>query len=321
MDELRPTESNSNDTLYRSLSAARIKEFVIQSLLFFCALLSVLVTAGIIIVLFKEAVFGKDAFFREISFWRFITDLEWGPRWGSGYGILPLLNGTLLVTAIAALIGVPIGLTSAIYLSEYATPASRDRIKPTLEILAGVPTIVYGFFAVTFVTPFVLRPIFSGIFGLDVGDTNILSAGIIVGLMIIPMVSSLSEDVLQAVPKGLREAGYALGATKFEVSTKIVVPAALSGILAAILLAISRAIGETMAVALAAGSTPNLVLNPLQQGQTMTAFIMTTAGGENGPGTIPYQSMYAVGLALFSITLLMNILSQAILNRFREEYQ
>ena len=314
------TSSSKRLPLQKTFSTARLKESFVKFALFSCAFISVLVTAGIVFVLLNEAIFLEDSFFRKVPLWNFLTDLRWAPQQGVGFGIWPLLSGTLLITGIAASIGLPIGLMSAIYLSEYASPRTRTILKPMLEILAGIPTVVYGFFALVFITPFLIKPFFSGVLGFDVEQFNALSAGIVVGIMIIPMISSLSEDVLRAVPRGLREAGYALGATKFDVSMKIVVPAALSGILASFLLAISRAIGETMAVAIAAGSQARLTLNPLQGSETITAYIVNIAKGDAAVGSIEKQSLYALALSLFVITLIMNMLSQKILNRFREVY-
>jgi phosphate transport system permease protein len=290
-----------------------VGEALIQGALFLCAALSILTTAAIIFVLLREAI----EFFREVS----IVDYAFGTEWSAlieprSFGVLPLVWGTLMVAGIAALIALPIGLGAAVYLSEYASTRLRDILKPTLEILAGVPTIVYGFFAVNWVTPQLQR-----IFGDDVSFFNAASAGIVVGIMVIPMVSSLSEDAMHAVPSSLREGAYGLGGTKFEVSTRIVIPAALSGIVASFILAISRAVGETMAVVLAAGSTPNLGLDPFQSFQTMTAFIVQVALGDAAAGTIEYQSLFAVGITLFLMTLLMNVLSQLLLARFRDVYQ
>lgn len=312
-------------SLKRSFSLLRAKEQAIQAFLFLCALLSVVTTAGIIFVLVTESVVGlpqEPAFFQKVSLEEFLTDTRWTPQYAEKhFGILPLLCGTLLVAGIAAVIGLPIGLASAVYLSEYSTPRFRQIVKPVLEILAGIPTVVYGYFALVFITPYVLRPIFQTLLGFDVSVFNAASAGIVVGIMIIPMISSLSEDVLRAVPQSLREAGYALGSTKFDVSTRIVVPSALSGILASFLLAISRAVGETMAVTIAAGQKPNLTLNPFDSIETMTAYIVNVSRGDTPVGTIEYKSLYAVALVLFLMTLAMNILSQFILRRFREVYQ
>lgn len=235
------------------------------------------------------------------------------------FGILPLIWGTAVIAVGSSLIALPIGLLSAIYLSEYAHKRVRAFLKPTLELLAGVPTIVYGYLAISLVTP-ALKAIFEPM-GITVNTFNAMSACIVVGVMIIPMVSSLSEDVLSAVPRGLREAGYGLGATKFEVSTRIVLPAGLSGVVASFILAISRAIGETMAVVLAAGSQPSMSLNPLRSIETMTAYIVAVTSGENSAGTPKNLSLYAVGLALFFLTLILNILSGLVLRRYREAYQ
>ena len=303
----------------------RLKEQVIEGLLLLCALVSVATTLGIILVLVSESVVslsGEQAFFQVVSPWEFFTGTQWSPQFSDKhFGVLPLLCGTLLVAGIAALTGLPIGMLAAIYLSEYASPKVRNTVKPFLEILAGIPTVVYGYFALEFVTPFVIKPIFTGLFGLDVDTFNALSAGLVVGIMIIPMVCSLSEDALRAVPRTLREAGYALGSTKFDVSVKIVVPAATSGIIASFLLAISRAIGETMAVVIAAGQNPVMTLNPLRSIQTMTAFMVNISLGDTPAGSIEYKSLYAVGLTLFCMTLVMNILSQKVMHHFREVYQ
>jgi phosphate transport system permease protein len=290
-----------------------VVETAIHAVLFLCAALSVVTTLAIIYVLLDEAI----GFFREVSMFEYAFGTEWSaliePR---SFGVLPLVWGTVMVAGIAAVIALPIGLGAAIYLSEYATANVRDVLKPTLEVLAGVPTIVYGFFAVNWVTPQLQR-----LFGDDVSFFNAASAGIVVGIMVIPMVSSLSEDAMHAVPASLREGAYGLGGTKFEVSTRIVVPAALSGIVASFILAISRAVGETMAVVLAAGSTPNLALDPFESFQTMTAFIVQVALGDAEAGTIEYQALFAVGITLFLMTLAMNVLSQALLARFRDVYQ
>lgn len=279
-----------------------------------CALVTVLTTAGIIAVLGGETIhFFQTAKIGPLSF-LFGTDVD-----PLHFGILPLIWGTFVVAAGSSLIALPIGLLSAIYLSEYAPRRLRSTLKPALELLAGVPTIVYGYFALLVVTPglrLVLKP-----FSVHVDTFNALSACIVVGVMIIPMVSSLSEDVLSAVPRSLREAAYGLGATKFEVSTRVVLPAALSGVVASFILAISRAIGETMAVVLAAGRQPNLSLNPLKSVETMTAYIVAVVGGEAAPGTAKNLSLFAVGMVLFLITLLLNILSGLVLRRYREVYQ
>jgi len=303
-------------------------ERVVQSALFLCAAVSVLTTACIIFVLLGNAVYAPGqatAFFEEVSLWQFLTETHWKPgdpaAESSHFGILPLLCGTMMVAVIASLISVPIGLGAAIYLSEYARPRERAIVKPILEILAGIPTIVYGFFALHFITPWILQPLFRNVFGVEVGIFNVLSAGIVVGIMVIPMIASLSEDVLRSVPGSLREAAYALGGTRFDVSMKVVVPAALSGILAAFLLAFSRAIGETMAVTIAGGHRVMATLNPLEEARTMTAFMVHQSFGDESADSIQYMSIYAVGMALFVITLSINLVSQWILRRFREVYQ
>ncbi len=290
-------------------------------MLFLCALMSVITTVSIIFVLLQESVFslsGDKAFFQQVPFWDFLTGTEW--EWEEDkYGILPLLTATMMVTGIAALIGLPLGIASAIYLSEYASPRVRGIIKPVLEILAGIPTVVYGYFALVFVTPYVIEPFFERLLGFEVEVYNAAAAGTVVGIMIIPMVSSLSEDALRAVPRSLREAGYALGSTKFDVSVRIVVPAAFSGIVASFLLAISRAIGETMAVTIAAGNNPRLTADPFDSIQTMTAYIVSVMGGDVAYDLI-YKSLYAVALCLFTVTLVMNIISQRVMRRYREVY-
>jgi phosphate transport system permease protein len=315
-------------SLARQVTWQTVRELLIRWVLFACAGLSVLTTLAIIAVLFSEAVFSltpHKAFFQQVSVWEFLTETRWTPDFdGEGqqhYGILPLALGTLQITVLSGLVGLPIGLLAAIYLSEYAAPRTRAVLKPVLELLAGVPTIVYGYFALKFITPYVLRPVFQDWLGFNVDTFNALSGGIVVGIMIMPMVCSLSEDVLRAVPQSLREAGYALGSTRFDVSVRIVVPSALSGILASFILALSRAIGETMAVAIASGQQAQLTLNPLSQIQTMTAFIVNVMKGDVPPGSTLETSIYAVALVLFAVTLTLNVISQMILRRFREVYQ
>jgi phosphate transport system permease protein len=304
--------------LQRALTITRVKERVIYGALFVCAGLSVVTTVAIIAVLATETV----NFFRQVSVIEFFTGTQWTPQFeAQHFGVLPLLCGTTLITAIAMVVGLPIGVGSAVYLSEYSSPRTRAIIKPTLEILAGIPTVVYGFLALVILTPYVIRPIFQDLLGFEVSVYNAASAGITIGILTIPTIASLSEDVLRAVPSGLREGGYALGATKFDVSVRIVLPAAASGIMASFLLAVSRAIGETMIVAIAAGQSPRLTLNPFQSVQTMTAFIVNVSLGDTPAGTIEYTSLYAVAMSLFLITLAMNVLSQFVLQRFREEYQ
>jgi phosphate transport system permease protein len=287
-------------------------ERLIGAALFLCSVVSILTTVGIVAVL----VYESTAFFRQVSIIEFLTGRQWTPMFiEQHFGVLPLLAGSLLIAFFAAIVALPVGLAAAIYLSEYASDGVRKVLKPVLEILAGIPTVVYGFFALTFVTP-IIRSIWPGT---DV--YNALSASIVVGIMIIPMVSSLSEDAMSAVPRVLREGAYALGATKFEVATRTVVPAALSGIIASFILAVSRAIGETMIVTIAAGGQANLTLNPLRSVQTMTAYIAQTATGELAHGSVEYQTIFAVGLTLFAITLIMNILSIFLLRRYREVYE
>lgn len=302
----------------------RIREQTIELSLFACALVSIITTIGIVLVLVSESVYslaGEKAFFQAVSPWEFFFGTQWAPQFDDKhFGVLPLICGTFMVAGIAALTGLPLGLLGAVYLSEYARPAVRRTVKPFLEILSGIPTIVYGYFALEFLTPMILKPVFQGVLGWDVEGFNALSAGIVVGVMIIPMVCSISEDSLRAVPRSLREAGYALGSTRFDVSAKIVVPAAMSGIIASFLLATARAIGETMAVVIAAGNSPTLTLNPLKSMQTMTAFMANISGGDTPAGSIEYKSLYAVGLTLFCMTLLMNILAQWVTRRFREVY-
>lgn len=284
---------------------------MIRIIFFLCAIISIFTTVAILFTLIFQAL----SFFNEISVWEFLTGTRWTPILKPrAYGVLPLVSGTLLVTVIAAAVALPVGLFAAIFLSEYAPDKIRRILKPILEILAGIPTVVYGYFALTFVTP-QLQVIFP-----DLLVFNALSAGLVMGLMIIPMVSSLSEDAMLSVPRSLREAAYALGATRFEVSLKIVVPAALSGIISAFILAISRAIGETMLVTIAAGATPRLTLNPLESVQTMTAYIVQLSLGEAAVGSLEYNTIFAVGLVLFAMTLIMNLLGFWVVRRFREAY-
>ncbi|WP_296979238.1 phosphate ABC transporter permease subunit PstC [Thermobacillus sp. ZCTH02-B1] len=280
-------------------------------LLGLCASVSIITSVGIVYTLVSETIF----FFRDVPIVEFLTGTRWSPLFEpKSFGILPLLAGTLLITVIACAVAMPVGLASAIYLSEYAPRRMRNVVKPILEVLAGVPTIVYGYFALSFMTP-IVRAIFP-----ETGIFNALSAGIVVGIMIIPMVTSLSEDAMNAVPKSLRDGAYALGATRFESALKIVLPAALSGIVASFVLAFSRAVGETMIVTVAAGATPNLTVNPLESIQTMTAYIVQVSLGDTQRGSIEYGSIFAVGTALFVITLLLNLLAQYVAGKFREEY-
>jgi len=294
-------------------ASRQTSERVIGAVLWTCGALSLLTTIGIILVLVQQAF----VFFSRVP----ITDFLFGTTWTALfktplYGVLPLVGGTLLITLIAMCVAIPLGLMSAMFLSEYAAPRVRDILKPSLELLAGIPTIVYGFFAVTFIRPHVLRPIFA-----EIGPFSALAAGIAVGIMTIPLVASLSEDAMRAVPRSLREGAYALGGTKLEVSWQIVVPAAISGIIASFILAMSRAVGETMIVALAAGSKPQLTANPLEPMQTMTGFIVQAFSGDMVVGTPPYLSLFAVGLLLFVLTFALNWLSQWVVGRFREAYE
>jgi phosphate transport system permease protein len=294
-----------------SVLFTRFKDYIIPKLLFICALTSILVTFGIVFTLLSESIH----FFGQVSIVEFLTNPKWTPLFEPrNFGVLPLVLGSLLVAFIASCVAIPIGLASAIFLSEYAPDRLRRIIKPILEVLAGVPTIVYGFFAITFVTP-ILR-----FFIPELGFFNALSAGIVVGIMIIPMIASLSEDAMSAVPRVIREGAYALGATRLEVAIKIVVPGALSGIIASFVLAISRAIGETMIVTIAAGAMPNLTFNPLEPVQTLTAYIVQVSLGDTPFGSISYYTIYAVGMTLFVMTFVMNIIAGWLSKRFREEY-
>lgn len=289
----------------------RLTEKLVPTFLFSSSLLTVLTTVGIVLVLLSETVH----FFAEVSLIEFLTGTKWTPQFADKhFGILPLLNGTLLITAIASLVALPIGLCTAIYLSEYAPEKVRKWVKPVLEVLAGVPTIVYGYFALTFVTPLIREFIPS------TSVYNALSASLVVGVMILPMVASLSEDAMLAVPRSLRDCAYALGATRFEVATRVVVPAALSGIVASFVLALSRAIGETMIVTIAAGALAQITLNPLESVQTMTAFIVNISLGDVQPGSIESRSIFAVGMTLFVMTLALNLIAQFISRRYKEEY-
>ncbi|TRM11453.1 phosphate ABC transporter permease subunit PstC [Lentibacillus cibarius] len=289
----------------------RILEKVVPVFFLLCAIISVLTTIGIILTLLVETI----TFFNRVSFGEFITGTEWWPFGeNASYGILPLISGTLLITGIAMIVALPIGLASAIYLSEFASPKVRKVVKPVLEVLAGIPTIVYGFFALTFVTP-ILQLVID-----DLPIFNALSPGIVVGIMIIPMIASLSEDAMSSVPNHMREGALALGSTRLEVALKVVVPAALSGIIGSFLLGISRAIGETMIVSVAAGSTPKLTTDVTESIQTMTSYIVQVTLGDASYGSTIYYSIYAVGMTLFVFTLIMNLLSQYISSRFKEDY-
>ena len=287
-------------------------EDVIKGVLALCALVSVATTIGIVVALLEPAL----EFFREVSVREFFTTTRWAPLFEpASFGVLPLLNGTFLVTAIACVLCMPFGLGAAIYLSEYARPRVRKTLKPALEVLAGIPTVVFGFFALTFVTPLFRSA------GLDVEIFNALSAGLVMGVMLIPTVASLSEDAMTAVPQSIRDGAYALGSNRLQVSTRIVVPAAISGIVASYVLAISRAVGETMIVLIAAGQLPRMTFDPTLAIQTMTAFIAATGTGDVPRGTVDYHTIFAVGLTLFVITFAMNIVSIRLVRRYREVYE
>ena len=308
----RPSGGNGPDAAAALRRRRHGRERIIGAVLVAFSAVSILTTVGIVAVLVTESA----AFFAHVLPLDFFFGTQWTPLFRpQSFGVLPLLLGSILVAAGAALVALPIGLASAIYLSEYAPERVRAVVKPVLEILAGIPTVVYGYFALTFVTP-LLRTVWP-----QTDIFNGASAAIVMGIMIIPLVSSLSEDAMSAVPRQLREGAYALGATRYEVATRTVVPAALSGIIASFILAISRAIGETMIVTIAAGATPSMSLNPLRAVQTMTAYIAQTSMGEAAHGSVEYQTIFAVGLALFGITLLMNVISIFVLRKYREVYE
>ena len=292
-------------------SGAKWGEFLIKFWLWLCAGLSLVTTVAIIILLIVESV----KFFTNVSPLEFFFGTRWVPLMQpSSFGVLPLLWGTIQITLGAAVIAIPLGLASAIYLSEYASDRMRAWLKPILELLAGIPTVVYGYFALTFVTPMLKT------FIPDIQVFNALSGAIVVGIMILPTIATLSDNALRAVPVSLRQAAYALGATSYEVTTRVVVPAGLSGVIASFLLGISRAIGETMAVTIAAGQTPNLSFSMLESIQTITAYIVQVSLGDTPSGGVAYQTLFAVAALLFFITLVINVISQWILSRFREVY-
>ena len=289
----------------------RPHEIVTYWVLFLCALFTIFTTTAIVLVLLGEGAL----FFREVPVSDFLGDTVWDPNIADRFGIWPLVTGTLLVTVVALAVALPLGLGAAVYLSEYASPRARRVLKPALEVLAGVPTVVYGFFALNAVTP-VIRFFFP-----EAQIFNALSGGLVMGVMIIPTIASLSEDAMTAVPRSLREGAYGLGATKRVVATRIVIPSAFSGIAAATILGISRAVGETMIVTIAAGSTPNLTVNPLESIQTMTAAIAQKALGESSQGTVDFYSIFAVAFALFVLTLALNLISAGLVRRFRKGYE
>ncbi len=288
-----------------------VRERAIETLLFLAAFSSVAITLGIVGVLVAESA----AFFEHVPLWSFLTDTQWTPLFDDAhYGILPLLAGTLVTTAIALVVAIPVGTITAIYLSEYAAHRTREIVKPILELLSAVPTVVYGYFALLFVTP-LLQTILP-----DLPGFNMLSAGLVIGVMIIPYVSSVSEDAIRAVPMHIREGSYAMGATRLQTSLRVVVPSAFSGIAAAYILGISRAIGETMVVAIAAGMQPNLTWNPMEPAATITAYIVQVSLGDLPHGTVGYQTIFAAGLTLLLITLVFNVAGYWLRKRFREVY-
>ncbi len=293
-------------------SEMRIKEKIIEGLLLLSAAISILTTFGILYVLISDSY----PFFQKVSLLEFFTDTQWTPLFADKhFGILPLVAGTLLTSGIAIAVALPIGLTIAIYLNEYASPGFRKVIKPILEILATIPTVVYGFFALVVITPYLQN------FFPEMGGFNALSPGIVMGIMIIPLISSMSEDALYAVPKSLREASYGMGATRLQTSFRVLVPAASSGIIVSTILAISRAVGETMIVAIAAGQQPNLTANPLEPVETITTYIVQVSLGDVVQGSLEYQTIFAAGITLFALTFVLNNISFYFKKRFREKYE
>ncbi|HEX8120594.1 MAG TPA: phosphate ABC transporter permease subunit PstC [Solirubrobacteraceae bacterium] len=293
---------------------ARRGEQAVKGLLFLAAILSVVTTTGIVVSLVE----GTVEFFGEVPVGDFLFGTEWSPLFSDPeFGVVPLITGTLLITAVAMVVAIPLGLGAAVYLAEYATPRVRRAVKPVLELLAGVPTIVFGFFALTFFTPNVLRDVL----GADVQIFNALAAGVIMGFMVVPTIASISEDAMSAVPASLREGAFGLGASKLQVSSRVVFPAALSGIVASIVLGISRAIGETMIVLIAAGQVPNLTADPRESVETMTTFIAATTKGDVATGSIGYKTIFAVGTTLFLLTLVMNAISIRFVRRWRQVYE
>ncbi|MBX9961882.1 MAG: phosphate ABC transporter permease subunit PstC [Burkholderiales bacterium] len=304
-----------SDRLHRRASR-HVKERVIETILFLSALFSVFVTLGIVWVLLSESI----VFFQHVSVWDFLTDTQWTPLFDDDhYGIMVLLSGTLVSSAVALAVAIPLGTTIAIYLSEFAPFSLREVAKPFLELLGGVPTVVYGYFALLYVTP-ALQYLALTLFGYNLPGFNLLSAGLVMGIMIIPYVSSVSEDAMRSVPMSMREGSYAMGATRFQTAVRVVTPAAFSGIAAAYILGISRAVGETMILAVAAGMQPNLTWNPLEPAATITAFIVQVALGDLPHGSIGYQTIFAAGLTLMIITLGFNILGHLLRRKFRQAY-
>lgn len=312
MNTLPETWAPATANQARLRKKARLGEQTIQVLLAACALVTVATTLGIIWTLASETFL----FFQKVSIFEFLSDTQWTPLFTiKHFGIWPLLTATLLAAVIATLVGGPLGLLAAIWLSEYAPDKARRVVKPVLEMLAGIPTVVYGYFALLFVTPFLQR------FLSDMSVFNAISPGIVMGIMILPLVASMSEDAMTAVPRSLREAAYALGATRMEVVRRVVLPASASGVIAAFILAVSRAIGETMIVAIAMGQQPNFTLNPLVPMETMSAFIVQISLGDTPHGTLEYQTIFAVGTTLFVMTLILNVISHLIVRHFREVYE
>jgi len=298
-------------------ASPRHGEKVIIGLLASCAAISLLTTTAIVVSLLIPSL----EFFGEVPIGDFLLGTDWGPTFNPpGFGVLPIVVGTLSITFWSLLFAIPIGIGSALYLSEYASRRTRKRVKPILEILAGVPTVAFGFFALVFITP-LMQDVWPGLLGGGPGIFSALAGGLAIGLLIVPIIATVSEDAMTAVPRGLRDGAYALGATRAKVATRVVLPAALSGVVAAVILAASRAIGETMVVLLAAGNTPNLTFNPIEPIQAMTAFIATTATGDIATGTITYKTVFAVAMLLFVMTLAMNVISNRIVRRYREVYE
>ncbi len=309
------TDPGSMNEALKKRHFGRPGESVIMGVLTLCAAVSLVTTVLIVGVLVRESA----TFFEEVSFQEFFLETEWQPLFEPiSFGIWELVAGTLMVTFWALLLAVPLGLATAVYLSEYAHPNTRKVLKPILEALAGVPTVVYAYFALTFVTQDVLRPTFGAE---QVSVFNALSASVMLAVMILPTIASISEDAMANVPRDLREAAYGLGSTRLEVAIRVVFPAALSGIIAAILLAIARVVGETMIVAIAAGSTPQLTVNPFEGVQTMTGFMLQVGLGDAARGTVDYQALFAVGMMLFLITLAFNVAAYFFVRRYREEYE
>lgn len=317
MSELTLQKSGLRSRLILKRSPiTKAREKVIETLLFLAAASSVLITLGIVGVL----VFESLSFFQNVSLWTFLTDTQWTPLFEDAhYGIMPLVAGTLVTTVVALLVAIPLGTIAAIYLSEYAPYALREAVKPMLELLSAVPSVVYGYFALLVVSP-ALQWVSSTLTETEIPAFSMLSAGLVMGVMIIPYVSSISEDAMRSVPMTLREGSYAMGATRLQTAVKVVIPAAFSGMMAAYILGISRAIGETMIVAIAAGMQPNFTLDPTQPAQTLTAYIVSVSMGDLPHGSIGYQTIFAAGLVLFGMTLAFNILGHFLRRRFREIY-